>query len=98
MIDKVDAQEESLSNTVENMEYGAFSTNTRQELLELHLKNNKEKYFTLNQDQIKQLLNQPNMTGANYRYSHEVLLPTYYRKIEQLGMNIILEIESIIKD
>ena len=98
LIDKVDEQESSLSNTVENMENGAFSTNTRQGLVELHLKNNKEEYFAQNQVQIKQLLNQPYMTGANYRYSSEVFLPMYYRKIEQLGMNIILEIDSIIED
>ena len=96
--DKVDEQESSLSNTVENMENGAFSTNTRQGLVELNLKNNKEEYFAQNQDQIKQLLNQPYMTGANSRYSNEVLLPMYYRKIEQLGMNIILDIDSIISD
>ena len=98
LVDKVDEQEASLNNTIESMENAAFIANVKQQMFDIFQMKNKETYFTTNQENVKGLLNQPSMTGANNRNSEVTTLPRYYRQLEQLGKSVISEIDIMIKD
>ena len=98
ILEKIYEREAGLNHTTENMENSAFDKNVRQRMLEIVEMEDKEKFFSSGQKEIKELLSHPNMMGAHIRNAVEVQLPQNYRIAEELAKGIILEIDGIIKE
>ena len=97
LIDKVEEQEASLNNTIENMEINGFNSNVQQQLYDIMNNGRTESYFSKNQHNLKNLLNHPNLTAANIRNSLVSQLPRYYRQLIKLGSELDNEIDKLIK-
>jgi hypothetical protein len=97
LLDKMQAKEISLNNTIEAMENRAFNDNIQQLMRDIIEIENKEEFFSSQQKEIKKLINHPSMIAANRRNSESFDLPTYYSQMESLANIIISEIDNTLK-
>ena len=97
VLDKVQAKEISLNNTIEAMENRAFNDNIQQRIQDIMQIENKEEFFSSQQKDIKKLINHPSMIAANMRNSGSFDLPIYYSQMDSLANIIISEIDNSLK-
>lgn len=88
--------ETSLNNNLGTLENTLYNENIMQQMSHIYFMQNKEEYINTNQKEIKELLNHPSMTGANQRNTRTKHLATYYRQLEDLGKEIIVEIKHTV--
>jgi predicted DNA binding CopG/RHH family protein len=96
LIDKVNERETSLNNTIESLEIIAAEGNVSQRILQIANLENKKEFVTFHQQDIKELLNHPSMTGAHQRNAVHNYLPKAYRTAELLAESIIKEIDKTV--
>jgi hypothetical protein len=97
VLDKMQAKEISLNNTIEAMENRAFNDNIPQRMQNIMQIENIEEFFSSQQKDIKKLINHPSMIAANRRNSGSFDLPIYYSQMDSLANIIISEIDNSLK-
>ncbi len=99
VVDKILEREESLNNTVENLENVSHTENIQLRMFEIQNNiKNKEEYFSTHQKEIKELFNNPSMKSANFRNRGAFPLFQYYSQGEQLALDLIKEIDVFIEN
>ena len=97
LVEKINEREESLNNTIENLEIVAFTNNYNFRMSKiLNNAKNEEAYFSTHQKEIKELLNYPSMMSANFRNRNNLKLFRIYIEMEELANEIISEINNTI--
>jgi hypothetical protein len=97
ILDKVSDAEKSLNNTIETMENIAFEQDIRQQMIAINNLEDKEKYLSSHQEEIKKLLNHPSLTGANIRNVSTNDVIKSYERLELLALRIRSEIDRTIQ-
>ena len=97
VLDKMQAKEISLNNTIEAMENRAFNDNIQHRIQDIMQIENKEAFFSSQQKDIKKLINHPSMIAANMRNSRSFDLPIFYSQMDSLANIIISEIDNGLK-
>jgi hypothetical protein len=98
IIDKIIEREESLNNTIENLELVAHTQNIQLRMVEIENKiKTNEDYFATHQKEIKELINNPSLKAANLRNTGLTNLFQNYRQSEQLAKDLISEIDILIE-
>jgi hypothetical protein len=96
VLDKMQAKEISLNNTIEAMENRAFNDNIQHRIQDIMQIEKKEAFFSSQQKDIKMLINHPSMIAANMRNSGSFDLPIFYSQMDSLANIIISEIDRYI--
>lgn len=96
LYDIMHEKEISLNNTIEAMEIRVYNDNILQRIYAITKIENKEEFFSSQQNKVKELFNHPSMIAANERNARAFNLPIYYREMDSLAKAIISEIDNII--
>lgn len=97
ILEMINDVETSLAYNTETMENFAYDKNVRQRMIQIaEAIDSREKLSLSTREEIHELINHPNMTGAHSRNSVGAGLPKYYRQAEGLAKSIIVEIDAVI--
>ena len=97
IVDKIREREESLYHTIETLENVAMTEMFSLRMFDIQQSlKNQEAPFLAYQKDVKELLNTPSMKSANFRNRGNFGLQRYYKQIEQLANDLLLEIEKTV--
>jgi hypothetical protein len=97
VVEEILEQERSLNNTIENLQIYTYNDNILQQLHRLEEIENKDLYFSEHKAEIKKILSNPSLIGANHRNIRTYNIVSLYGELEELGNEIVVEVNAIIR-
>ncbi|MDH3245262.1 MAG: DUF6090 family protein [Saprospiraceae bacterium] len=97
IVNKILREENSLNNTIENLQIFTYNDNILQQLFQVEGVPDKQAYFSKNIIEIRELLFHPSLTGAHERNSKATNLLKLYSQLEEMSKITIAEINTFTK-
>ena len=97
VVEEILEQERSLNNTIENLQIYTYNDNILQQLHRLEEIENKDLYFSEHKAEIKKILSNPSLIGANHRNIRTYNIVSLYDELEELANEIVVEVNAIIR-
>ena len=97
VVEEILEQERSLNNTIESLQIHTYNDNILQELHKLEEMENKHLYFSEHKAEIRKIISHPSLLGANHRNIKTYNIVEFYSELEELGNDIVVEVNTIIK-